>query len=42
MSDVAWGIIGAFVFGLWLGKSDHEYMNRKASGGKLYIVRREP
>lgn len=27
---------------LWRGKGDHEYMNRMASGGALYTVKREP
>ncbi len=26
---------------LWRGKGDHDYMNRMASGGALYIVKRE-
>ena len=26
---------------LWRGKGDHEYMNRMASGGALYTVKRE-
>jgi len=43
-------ILAAFVAGLWLGswlqarlwrsKGDHEYMNRMASGGALYTVKR--
>jgi hypothetical protein len=26
---------------IWRGKGDHEYMNRMASGGHLYTVKRE-
>ncbi len=26
---------------IWRGKGDHEHMNRMASGGNLYQVRRE-
>jgi len=26
---------------IWRGKGDHEYMNRKESGGRLYVVKRE-
>ena len=44
-------VAGALVVGLWAGtwleaiqwrrKGDHEYMNRKESGGHLYTVRRD-
>ena len=44
-------ILGSFIMGyyagwyvearLWRSYGDHEYMNRKESGGKLYQVKRE-